>query len=93
MAVSSKDAFVNNAPSNANISAAIERYQYIVNKYQLDNFVTDGNSVEMTAVESRLTLNNSLDDWHIIVAITIILSSTLLIFLFVEKRKRSCNSN
>ena len=89
MAVSSKDAFVNNAPSNANISAAIERYQYIVNKYQLDNFVTDGNSVEMTAVESRLTLNNSLDDWHIIVAITIILSSTLLIFLFVEKRKRS----
>jgi len=32
---------------------------------------------------------NHIDDWHIIVAITIILSSTLLIFLFVEKRKRS----
>ncbi len=89
MASSSKDTFVNNSTSNATITAAIERYQFIINKYQLENFITDGNGVEMTAVENRLTLNAYNDDWHIIIAITVLLSSTLMAFFFVEKKKRA----
>ncbi|NCA96314.1 MAG: hypothetical protein EOM74_04970 [Methanomicrobia archaeon] len=89
MASNSKDAFINNSSSNATITAAIERYQFIINKYQLENFITDGNGVEMTAVENRLTLNAYNDDWHIIIAITVLLSSTLMAFFFVEKKKHA----
>ena len=55
MAAGSKDAFVGNTPSSATIEAAIERYQLIVSKYGISNFITNGEGVSMLAFDNQLS--------------------------------------
>lgn len=83
-----KDAFVDNGSSNATIASAKARYIYIVEKYDFDNYVTDGSGFKMipSNVVSYFGANDKLI--LIISMLLIVLGTTACAFIAL-KRKQS----
>ncbi|MFA5421194.1 MAG: endonuclease [Bacilli bacterium] len=89
MANDAKDIFVNNEESNQTIANAITRYILIIQKYQIENFVTDGS--ENKLISSFFISDNRTDikAVDVIVAALIAIGTVIAPFLFFRKRNLS----
>jgi uncharacterized protein YjdB len=86
MVAEAKDAFVDNIESNATITAATERYLFILQKYSLADFVEDGdgNAINSPALMSVQAERNAL----VTIAIIVGFSVTAIVFLTIASRKK-----
>jgi len=86
MVAEAKDAFVDNIESNATITAATERYLFILQKYSLTDFVEDGdgNAINSPALMSVQAERNAL----VAIAIIVGVSVTAIVFLTIALRKK-----
>ncbi|MDD3938233.1 MAG: endonuclease [Bacilli bacterium] len=89
MVIEAKDIFVENAESDATIASAKARYEYIVQKYGMANFVTDGSGAKMIPTEVTNHISKENDLMVIIAIITIISGTSVCAALLLRNKKRS----
>ncbi|HOC80989.1 MAG TPA: hypothetical protein PKK21_03845, partial [Bacilli bacterium] len=89
MVIEAKDIFVENAESDATIANAKARYEYIVQKYGMANFVTDGSGAKMIPTEVTNHISKENDLMVIIAIITIISGTSVCAALLLRNKKRS----
>ena len=89
MVIDAKDIFVENAESNTTIANAKARYEYIVQKYGMANFVTDGSGAKMIPTEVTNHISKENDLMVIIAIITIFSGTSVCAALLLRNKKRS----
>jgi endonuclease I len=89
MVIEAKDIFVENAESDATIANAKARYEYIVQKYGMANFVTDGSGAKMIPTEVTNHISKENDLMVIIAIITIFSGTSVCAALLLRNKKRS----